>query len=426
MKPLYVYDKSLLEYRFNDQHPFNQMRVKMTTDFLASSEFLKEEDIIKPRKATDEELLLVHQPDYVEAVKKAGEGTLPESQMESYGLASDDTPTFDDMHEKSKMLVGATLTAVDEVMKGNAKKVLSLAGGLHHGFTGRASGFCIYNDSAVAIEYMRKNYGLKVLYIDTDAHHGDGVQFTFYNTNEVMTYSIHETGRYIFPGTGSTTERGDDSGFGFSVNLPVDAFTEDESFLSIFEEILENAIIKFKQYILLRQSGVDAHYRNPLTHLALRSKSFLSIVEESLENAIIKFKPDILLSQNGVDAHYRDPMTHLALTSKSYEEIPRIVNRLSDEYTDGKWIAVGGGGYNIWQVVPRMWAQIWLAMNDETAPRGALPEAFLEKYQPKSKVEFPTLWEDDLSDFQEIPRQNDITEKNEGMLQRILMYLEQI
>jgi len=382
MKPLYVYDKSLLEYRFNDQHPFNQMRVKMTTDLLASSEFLKEEDIIKPRKATDEELLLVHQPDYVEAVKKAGEGTLPESQMESYGLASDDTPTFDDMHEKSKMLVGATLTAVDEVMKGNAKKVLSLAGGLHHGFTGRASGFCIYNDSAVAIEYMRKNYGLKVLYIDTDAHHGDGVQFTFYNTNEVMTYSIHETGRYLFPGTGSTTERGDDSGFGFSVNLPVDAFTEDESFLSIFEE--------------------------------------------SLENAIIKFKPDILLSQNGVDAHYRDPMTHLALTSKSYEEIPRIVNRLSDEYTDGKWIAVGGGGYNIWQVVPRMWAQIWLAMNDETAPRGALPEAFLEKYQPKSKVEFPTLWEDDLSDFQEIPRQNDITEKNEGMLQRILMYLEQI
>lgn len=382
MKPLYVYDKSLLEYRFNDQHPFNQMRVKMTTDLLASSEFLKEEDIIKPRKATDEELLLVHQPDYVEAVKKAGEGTLPEPQMESYGLASDDTPTFDDMHEKSKMLVGATLTAVDEVMKGNAKKVLSLAGGLHHGFTGRASGFCIYNDSAVAIEYMRKNYGLKVLYIDTDAHHGDGVQFTFYNTNEVMTYSIHETGRYLFPGTGSTTERGDDSGFGFSVNLPVDAFTEDESFLSIFEE--------------------------------------------SLENAIIKFKPDILLSQNGVDAHYRDPMTHLALTSKSYEEIPRIVNRLSDEYTDGKWIAVGGGGYNIWQVVPRMWAQIWLAMNDETAPRGALPAAFLEKYQPKSKVEFPTLWEDDLSDFQEIPRQNDITEKNEGMLQRILMYLEQI
>lgn len=382
MKPLYVYDKSLLEYRFNDQHPFNQMRVKMTTDLLASSGFLKEEDIIKPRKATDEELLLVHQPEYVEAVKKAGKGTLPESQMESYGLASDDTPTFEDMHEKSKMLVGATLTAVDAVMKGNAKKVLSLAGGLHHGFTGRASGFCIYNDSAVAIEYMRKNYGLKVLYIDTDAHHGDGVQFTFYNTNEVMTYSIHETGRYLFPGTGSTTERGDDAGFGFSVNLPVDAFTEDESFLSIFED--------------------------------------------SLENAIIKFKPDILLSQNGVDAHYRDPMTHLALTSKSYEEIPRIVNRLSDEYTDGKWIAVGGGGYNIWQVVPRMWAQIWLAMNNEIPPRGMLPDAYLEKYQSKSKVEFPTMWEDDLSDFQEIPRKNDITEKNEGMLQRILMYLEQI
>lgn len=382
MKPLYVYDKSLLEYRFNDQHPFNQMRVKMTTDLLTTSGFLTDKDIIKPRKATDEELLLVHQPDYVEAVKKAGVGKLSASQMESYGLDGDDTPTFNDMHEKSKMLVGATLTAVDEVMKGNANKVLSLAGGLHHGFTGRASGFCIYNDSAVAIEYMRKNYGLKVLYIDTDAHHGDGVQLTFYNTNEVMTYSIHETGRYLFPGTGSTTERGDDDGFGFSVNLPVDAFTEDESFLSIFEE--------------------------------------------SIEKAIIQFKPDIILSQNGVDAHYRDPMTHLALTSKSYEEIPRIVNRLSDKYTDGKWIAVGGGGYNIWQVVPRMWAQIWLAMKNESAPRGQLPDAFLEKYQSKSKVSFPTLWQDDLSDFQEIPRKNDIAEKNDNMLQRIIMYLDQI
>lgn len=382
MKPLYVYDKSLLEYRFNDQHPFNQMRVKMTTDLLKDGGYLDKGHIIKPRKATDEELLLVHQPDYIEAVKKAGSGDLPDSKLESYGLDGEDTPTFTDMHEKSKMLVGATLTAVDEVMSGNAKKVLSLAGGLHHGFNGRASGFCIYNDSAVAIEYMRRHHGLKVLYIDTDAHHGDGVQWAFYNTNEVMTYSIHETGRYLFPGTGSTTERGDDDGFGFSVNLPVDAFTEDASFLSIFEE--------------------------------------------SIEKAIIKFEPDIILSQNGVDAHYRDPMTHLALTSKSYEEIPRIVNRLSDKYTGGRWIAVGGGGYNIWQVVPRMWAQIWLAMNGFEAPAGRLPEAFIDKYGPKSKVPFPADWQDDLSDFQEIPRKNDITEKNRSMMDRILMYLDQI
>lgn len=382
MKPLYVYDKSLLEYRFNDQHPFNQMRVKMTTDLLIDAGFLKKEDIIKPRMATDEELLLVHKPDYVEAVKKAGNGGLPDSQLESYGLNTDDTHTFDDMHEKSKMLVGATLTAVDEVMKGNAKKVLSLSGGLHHGFTGRASGFCIYNDSAVAIEYMRKHYGMKVLYIDTDAHHGDGVQWTFYNTNEVMTYSIHETGRYLFPGTGSTTERGGDDGFGFSINLPVDAFTEDDSFLSIFEN--------------------------------------------SIEKAIIQFKPDIILSQNGVDAHYRDPMTHLSLTSRSFEEIPRIVNRLSDQYTDGKWIAVGGGGYNIWQVVPRMWAQIWLAMLGENPPAGRLPEPFINKYQAKSKVDFPVEWQDDLRDFEEIPRRMDITEKNDNMLRRVLMYLDQI
>ncbi len=382
MKPIYVYDKSLLKYRFNDQHPFNQMRVKMTTDLLMDAGFLDKAHIIKPRQATDEELLLVHKPDYIEAVKKAGNGGLSDAELESYGLNTDDTHAFEDMHEKSKMLVGATLTAVDEVMKGNAKKALSLAGGLHHGFTGRASGFCIYNDSAVAIEYMRKHHGMKVLYIDTDAHHGDGVQWTFYNTNEVMTYSIHETGRYLFPGTGSTTERGGDEGFGFSLNLPVDAFTEDDSFLNIFES--------------------------------------------SIEKAIMQFKPDIILSQNGVDAHYRDPMTHLSLTSRSFEEIPRIVNRLSEQYTDGRWIAVGGGGYNIWQVVPRMWAQIWLAMLGEKPPEGRLPDAFIDKYMSKCKVDFPVEWQDDLSDFEEIPRRMDITEKNENMLRRILMYLDQI
>src|SRR5699024_5070380 len=133
-------------------------------------------------------------------------------------------------------------------------------------------------------------------------------------------YSIHETGRYLFPGTGSVTERGTESGFGFAVNIPIDAFTEDESFLQSFKT--------------------------------------------SLSAAIEKFKPDIIISQNGVDSHYRDPMTHLALTSRSYEEIPRIVAQMADKYTQGKWIAVGGGGYNIWQV-PRLWSQIWFSMIGE-------------------------------------------------------------
>lgn len=228
---------------------------------------------------------------------------------------------------------------------------------------------------------LHRNTVKKVLYIDTDAHHGDGVQWTFYNRKDVVTYSIHETGRYLFPGTGSATERGTEEGFGYTVNLPIDAFTEDDSFLEVFKE--------------------------------------------SLEHAIQAFEPDVILSQNGVDAHFRDPMTHLSLTSKSYEEIPRFVRDMADKYTDGKWIAVGGGGYNIWQVVPRMWSQIWLAMKNIDAPAGRLPEAFIERYKTKCKVDFPVLWEDTLEDFTAIPRRVEIAEKNKTTLERILMYLDQ-
>lgn len=379
-KPLYVYDDSLLEYRFNSTHPFNQMRLKMTTDLLQSAGFLKEEDIIKPREATDDELLLVHKKDYMDAVKAAGEGTLTEDKKESYGLDTEDTPSFSGMHEKSRMLVGATLTAVDAVMEGRTDKAASLAGGLHHGFSGRASGFCVYNDSAVAIEYMRRKYSKRVMYVDTDAHHGDGVQWIFYDNNEVMTYSVHETGRYLFPGTGALTERGTEEGFGFSINLPVDAFTEDDSYIRTFKE--------------------------------------------SLEAAIIKFQPDVIISQNGVDAHYRDPMTHLSLTSKSFEQIPRFVCEMADKYTEGKWIAVGGGGYNIWQVVPRMWAQIWLAMTNVEAPKGRLPKFYVDEYKPKCPVDFPLEWADDTQDYQHIPRRAEITEKNESTLNRAMLHIE--
>lgn len=381
MKPLYVYTDELLKYRFNDTHPFNQMRLKLTTDLLTDAGFLTDEDIIKPRIATDEELALVHSRDYIEAVRAAGHGELPKEELAKYGLDSEDTPSFKDMHEKCAALVGATLTAVDLVMTGQTDKALSLAGGLHHGFSGKANGFCVYNDTAIACEYLAQKYGKKVMYIDTDAHHGDGVQWTFYNRSDIVTYSIHETGRYLFPGTGSATERGTEEGFGFTMNLPIDAFTEDESFLEVFKT--------------------------------------------SIEQAIQIFKPDIILSQNGVDAHFRDPMTHLALTSRSYEEIPRFVRGLADKYTDGKWIAVGGGGYNIWQVVPRMWSQIWLAMKDIDAPSGPLPEKFIDKYKEKCQVDFPVLWEDTLEDFTDIPRRVEIAEKNKSMLDRLMMYLEQ-
>ena len=380
MRALYVYDDELLKYRFNDTHPFNQMRLKMTTDLLKAAQFLSDEEIVTPRVATEEEILLVHTKDYVDAVKRAGHNNITKRELANYGLNTEDTPQFENMHEKCSMLVGASLTGADLIMQGKADKVASLGGGLHHGFTGKASGFCVYNDAAIVCQYLKEKYNERVLYIDTDAHHGDGVQFTFYDSNEIMTYSIHETGRYLFPGTGLVTERGTGQGFGFSVNLPVDAFTEDDSFLDVFKQ--------------------------------------------SIEIAAKSFKPTIIVHVNGVDAHYRDPMTHLCLTSRAYEEIPKIVNEIADQYANGKLLALGGGGYNIWQVVPRMWAYVWLGIKGIEPPTGTLPESFINEYKPLSQLPFPTEWQDNLDDYTNIPRRSEITERNQMVLDRIKMYLE--
>ncbi|TDM04020.1 acetoin utilization protein AcuC [Macrococcus carouselicus] len=376
----YVYSGELLKYRFSDQHPFNQMRFLLTTDLLKKMGVLTEDEIVPGRKATDEELALIHHQDYIEAVKLAGQNQLPTDKCESYGLNSPDTPNFSGMHDSAAWLVGSTLTACDIVMTGAAARACNIGGGLHHGFRGRASGFCIYNDSAVAIQYMKQKYGARVLYVDTDAHHGDGVQFSFYDDQDVFTYSIHETGRYLFPGTGNINEKGEGEGYLCSMNLPVDAYTEDESFLECFQQ--------------------------------------------SLAVACRFFKPDVILSQNGADAHYLDPLTHLHCTHRIFEQIPRIVKSLADEYCGGRWVAVGGGGYNIFQVAPLAWSQVWLAMKEIDIPTGELPADWIEKWQPETKLELPLTWDADLRGYQEIPRRAEITEKNQVMLERVIQHYE--
>ena len=315
---VFIYSEDLLSYRFNEQHPFNQLRLKLTLDLLQEIGAISESDIIKPRIASEEELLLNHESTYITAVKQAGHGELSAEKAEGFGIGTEDTPIFPNMHEASAQLVGGTLTAVDYVMQGKANHALHLGGGLHHGFRGRASGFCIYNDSAVAIKYLQEKYKARVLYVDTDAHHGDGVQWSFYDDDTVCTFSIHETGRYLFPGTGSANEWGQGKGYGYSFNIPLDAFTEDESFLEVYST--------------------------------------------SLREVCEFFKPDVILSQNGADAHYYDPLTHLSLSMAAYREIPKLAHELAHQYCDGKWIAVGGGGYDIWRVVPRAWSLIWLEM----------------------------------------------------------------
>ncbi|MED4016166.1 acetoin utilization protein AcuC [Sutcliffiella cohnii] len=379
---VFIYSDDFQTYKFSENHPFNQLRVSLSLSLLKESQAISENDIISPRIATDDELALIHDRAYIDAVKLAGNGMLGEDRASSYGLGTEDTPIFPNMHEASSLLVGGTLTAVDYVMTGKAKHALNLGGGLHHGFRGKASGFCIYNDSAVAIKYIQEKYKARVLYVDTDAHHGDGVQWAFYEDADVCTLSIHETGRYLFPGTGNVNERGQSDGYGYSFNIPIDAFTEDESFLEVYEK--------------------------------------------SLEKIAAFFKPDVIVTQNGADAHYYDPLTHLSTTMKVYEEIPKIAHKIAHQYCNGRWIAVGGGGYDIWRVVPRAWSLIWLEMNDMSLHSRNIPHKWINKWKDQSPVPLPTKWDDDEGIYTPIPRKAEITEKNRKVLEQALYPLRHI
>jgi acetoin utilization protein AcuC len=378
---VFIFSEDQLGYKFSDTHPFNQKRLTLTVDLLKEMNALQSSDVVAPRIATDEELCLAHDPNYIEIVKKASLETIETNIYESYGIGTEDTPIFPHMHEASASLVGGTLTAVDYVMEGKSSHALNLGGGLHHGFKGRASGFCVYNDSSVAIKYMQQNYNARVLYIDTDAHHGDGVQWSFYDDPNVCTISLHETGRYLFPGTGNITERGTGEGYGTSFNFPMDAFTEDDSFLEIYRT------------------------------------AFREIIEA--------FKPDVILSQNGADAHYFDPLTHLNGTMNLYQEIPKLAHELAHKYCDGKWIAVGGGGYDIWRVVPRAWSLLWMEMNDIKTPKGDLPKVWLDRWSKEAPIPFIPTWMDPNPLYEPIPRKAEITEKNKQMLNKSLHLLRQ-
>lgn len=373
---VFIFSQDLLKYKFNSHHPFNQLRLKITLDLLKKLGAINEDQIVTPRMASEEELLLIHDPNYINAVKLAGIGGLSETVAENYGLGTEDTPIFPNMHEASSYLVGGTLTAVDYVMTGKSRHALNLGGGLHHGFRGKASGFCVYNDSSVAIKYIQEKYHARVLYVDTDAHHGDGVQWSFYDDPDVCTLSIHETGRYLFPGTGNVNERGTGKGYGFKFNIPLDAFTEDESFLHAYTAALQE-VADF-------------------------------------------FKPDVILTQNGVDSHYFDPLTHLSSTMKIYREIPKLAHKIAHEYCDGRWIAVGGGGYDIWRVVPRAWALIWLEMTENSNCFGNLPAEWINFWQPKSEVLLPGCWDDPNDLYPPIPRKGEITEKNAQTVEKAL------
>ncbi len=368
-----IWDPAFTAYRFRPDHPFNPKRLELTVSLIEEMGLLAAEHtrMVPPRPATEAELLLAHSSAYVEAVRRISEGKISSAEAKSWGLGTEDTPVFPGMHEITSTVVGGTLRGAEMVMGGEARRAFAIAGGLHHAHREMASGFCVYDDLAVAIRWMQREHGARVLYIDNDAHHGDGVQGIFYTEPDVLTFSIHESGRYLFPGTGFTDEMGDGEGFGYSLNLPVEPFTEDDSWIDLYST--------------------------------------------ALREAAAAFRPDVIVLQSGCDAHVLDPLTHLRCTTRMFEQTVRLTCELADEYCGGRLLATGGGGYAVWTVVPRVWTLAWAILSGQPAP-DALPHSWLQKWQGESPDLLPSLLRDPEDAFAQVPRREEIESMNRRTL----------
>jgi acetoin utilization protein AcuC len=244
-----VYSDEFQQYDFGPSHPLKPTRLKLTFGLMEATGLLKSPNVkvSEPRQANQEELRLFHDEDYLELVKRA-------SKAGTGFLDTGDTPAFKGCYEASALASGASLRAIDLVMSGEVTHAMNISGGLHHAHPDRASGFCIFNDPAISIAYLKKKYGLKrILYLDVDAHHGDGVMYGFYSDGGVLDIDFHEDGHHLFPGTGFTNEIGKGAGSGYKINMPLPPFTDDEPYLNAFREIVPNAVRKYRPQILLLQ-----------------------------------------------------------------------------------------------------------------------------------------------------------------------------
>jgi acetoin utilization protein AcuC len=308
-----VYDDTLTRYDFGPGHPMAPVRVDLTMRLARSLGVLDDPTIlVSGPSASDEELALVHTPRYIEAVRRLSDD--PDGVDLEHGLGTEDDPVFEGMHDASAHVVGATLEAARRVWQGGALHAVNVSGGLHHAMADRASGFCIYNDPAIAIAWLLANGAERVAYVDIDAHHGDGVQAAFYDDPRVLTISLHESPRTLFPGSGYSSETGGPAALGGAVNVPLPPGTDDAGWLRAFHAVVP---------ALLRA-----------------------------------FEPEILVSQHGCDSHMDDPLTHLMVSVDAQRAAHLALHDLAHEVAGGRWLATGGGGYAVLDVVPRTWTHL--------------------------------------------------------------------
>jgi acetoin utilization protein AcuC len=300
------------------------------------------------RSATDEEIGLVHTPAFIDATRRAGHDE--HGDWWRYGYGPGDNPIFPQMHEAAALVAGASIVAADEVLSGRAEHAFNPAGGLHHAMPSRASGFCVYDDPAIAIAWLLGQGVERIAYVDVDVHHGDGPQAIFYAEPRVLTISIHESGRYLFPGTGFEDEIGAGDAEGTKVNVPLQPSTNDDAWLEAFRE--------------------------------------------NVPRRVREWRPDVLVSQLGCDTHRTDPLAHLELTTRAYREAAKILHGLAHEAAGGRWIATGGGGYEWARVVPRAWTIYFAEMAEVELP-DRLPDQWVRRVESESGFHVPATLTDE-------------------------------
>jgi len=345
-----VWDEALAKYDFGPGHPLAPVRVELTIALARELGVLArpEVTVLAPASAQMTELELVHDADYIDAVRQAG---LDGRGNGRYGLGTPDNPVFPGMHEASALVAGATLAAARAVWRGETVHAANIAGGLHHAMRRSASGFCVYNDPAIAIRWMLAEGAERIAYVDLDVHHGDGVQAAFYDDPRVMTISLHEHPATLFPGTGLASEIGCGDGQGYAVNVALPAGTGDAGWLRAFDAVVP-----------------------PL----LRS-----------------FAPEVLVSQHGCDSHRLDPLANLELSVDAQRRAQLMVHDLAHELTGGKWLLTGGGGYELVQVVPRSWTHLLaVAAGEPIDPGLPVPEAWRALAVERTGEDAPTRMTD--------------------------------
>ncbi len=280
MDAAFVYTPQLADHVLRDDHPMRPVRLRYTFDLLQAYGAFDGDGaiLVSPRPASEAEVRSFHTAPYVDAVRRYGEGGDTRDGW-GYGfLEGGDNPVYPGMYQAAMLATGASVVAAELVADASAAVAFSPAGGLHHAAAGRASGFCVFNDAVVAINVLRRR-GLRVAYVDIDAHHGDGVQAAFYGDRDVLTISMHESGRYLFPGTGDADEIGTGDARGYAVNVPLMPYTDDSVYLDAFDAIVPPLVKAFKPDVIATQLGVDTYVTDPLTHLALSTNGFVGAVE---------------------------------------------------------------------------------------------------------------------------------------------------